>query len=322
MTTTFLRKWFSRPVRPRIVTLGNQKGGSGKTTTGMHLMVGLMNCGYKVGCLDLDGDQATLSHFMENRKRQSRALAIPLDMPAYRRIDNSLEASVASSEEDETQRLDQALTDLQGCDYVVIDTPGHDSFLSRMGHILAEHLITPMNDSFLDLDVLVRLDTEGRKIIGPSSYSVAVLDRWGLRMLVTGKPLDWLVIRNRLAHLDNRNNRQIEKVLHQLAPRLGFRMAHGFGERVIYRELFPKGLTLLDPVDEKIAKGASSSRAAARDEVWALMNAIGLKEGTQAEFTWKQKAGLPLSGMRNSGGVAGGVPGRPPLAAARHDDHH
>lgn len=322
MTTTFLRKWFGRPVRPRIVTLGNQKGGSGKSTTGMHLMVGLMSCGYKVGCLDLDGDQATLSHFMENRKRQSRISRFPLDMPAYRRIDNSLEASVASSEEDETQRLDAALTDLQDCDYVVIDTPGHDSFLSRMGHILADCLITPMNDSFLDLDVLVRLDAEGCKITGPSSYSVAVLDRWGLRMLVTGKPLDWLVIRNRLAHLDNRNNRQIEKLLQQLAPRLGFRVAHGFGERVIYRELFPKGLTLLDPFDDKTAKGAASSRAAARDEVWALMNAIGLKEVGQAELSWKQKIGLPLSSLRKAGRDSGGIESRPPLAAARHSDSH
>ncbi len=316
MTTAFLRRWLAKPVRPRVITLGNQKGGSGKTTTGMHLMVGLMSCGYKVGSLDLDGDQATLSHFMENRKRQSKTSSFPLDMPRHRRIDNSLEASVAQAEEDETERLDEALTELQDCDYVIVDTPGHDTFLSRMGHILADCLITPMNDSFLDLDVLVRLDGEGRKVVGPSSYSVAVLDRWGLRMLVTGKPLDWLVIRNRLAHLDNRNNRQVEQLLEQLAPRLGFRLAHGFGERVIFRELFPKGLTLLDPFDDSVAKGSSSSRAAARDEVWALMNAIGLKETAQAESHWKTKLGLPLSGLRPSLGESGSARSRPSLAAS------
>jgi chromosome partitioning protein len=34
--------------------------------------------------------------------------------------------------------------------------------------------------------------------------------------------------------------------MNELSRRVGFRIIPGLGERVIYRELFPKGLTLLD----------------------------------------------------------------------------
>ena len=298
MSTTFLREWFAKPVRPRIITFGNQKGGSGKTTSAMNVMIGLMSCGYSVGSIDLDGDQATFTHFVENRRRQNESSAVPLDMPTHRMIENSLEATVAEAEEDETTRLAAALKSLGDKDYIVIDTPGNDTYLARLGHILADTLISPMNDSFLDLDVLVRLDSDGRRIIGPSSYAIQVLDRWGLRVLITGKAFDWIVIRNRLAHLGNRNSELMTNLLNQLAPRLGFRTAPGFGERVIFRELFPKGLTLLDPQAGEIHPRQARSRAAARDEVWALLNAIGLDESPQARSRWDRKLSLDLSGSR------------------------
>ena len=300
MTTAFFRKWFAKPVRPRIITFANQKGGSGKTTSAMNVTVGLMSCGFKVGSLDLDSDQATFTHFVENRRRQAGISRFPLDMPHHRLIDGSLQATIADAEEEETDNLEAALWDLQDCDYVVIDTPGNDTFLSRLGHILANTLITPMNDSFLDLDVLVRLDAGGRRITGPSGYAVQVLDRWGLRVLVAGEPFDWIVIRNRLAHLGNRNSQQLEELLVQLAPRLGFRFARGFGERVVFRELFPAGLTLLDAETCNDKQATSSSRTAARDEVWALLNTIGLSELPQARATWNKKLGVSLSGSRFS----------------------
>jgi hypothetical protein len=140
MSTTFLREWFAKPVRPRIITFGNQKGGSGKTTSAMNVMIGLMSCGYSVGSIDLDGDQATFTHFIENRRRQSESSAVPLDMPTHRMIENSLEATVAEAEEDETARLAAALKSLGDLDYIVIDTPGNDTYLARLGHILADTL--------------------------------------------------------------------------------------------------------------------------------------------------------------------------------------
>ena len=298
MSTKLLRDWFSKPVRPRVVTFGNQKGGSGKTTSAMNVMIGLMGCGYSVGSVDLDGDQATFTHFVENRRRQAESYPFPLDLPEHRLVENSMEATVADAEEDESRRLAEALDSLKHCDYIIIDTPGNDTYLARLGHILADILITPINDSFLDLDVLVRLDSDGRRIIGPSSYAVQVLDRWGLRVLITGKAFDWIVIRNRLAHLSNRNSGQMVSLLEQLAPRLGFRLAPGFGERVVYRELFPKGLTLLDPEEATVRGKFASSRAAARDEVWSILNAIGLEESPQARAQWDRKISLQLSQSR------------------------
>jgi chromosome partitioning protein len=278
MTPDFLQDWFRKPVRPRVVVLGNQKGGSGKSTTAIHLVFGLMSCGYSVGSVDLDGDQATLTHFVENRKRLAARGDALLAMPEHRLVESSLKRTVARAEEDEATRVAQAFAELLDQDYIVVDTPGSDTFLSRLGHILADILVTPLNDSFLDLDVLVRIDPDGQTITGPSSYSLAVLDRWGLRMMVGGRPLDWVVIRNRLSHLRARNHRQMEGLLEQLVPSLGYRLAPGFGERVVYRELFVQGLTVLDLPEPARWRLGNKSHAAARNEVWGLMKSIGLVE--------------------------------------------
>ena len=275
MTPDFLQVWFRKPVRPRVVVLGNQKGGSGKSTTAMHLIVGLMNSGYSVGCVDLDGSQATLTHFIENRRRLAAAKGSFLEMPEHRLVEASLESDVTRVEAEEAARVATAFEDLLDQDYIVVDTPGSDTFISRLGHVLADTLITPLNDSFLDLDVLVRVDHDGQSFTGPSRYSMAVLDRWGLRVLAGGAPLDWVVIRNRLAHNRARNNQRMEQLLEQLSPTLGYRLAPGFSERVIFRELFVQGLTILDQAPAKW-RLPNRSHAAARSEVWALLESIGL----------------------------------------------
>ena len=200
MSTDFLRRWFERPVRPRIIVVGNQKGGSGKSTTAMHLIIGLMNCNYAVGSIDLDADQATLTHFIENRTRFAATVGAILSAPEHRHVTSSQKTSLAEVEKEEARRLAATLEGMLDRDYIIVDTPGTDNFLSRLGHVLADTLITPINDSFLDLDVLVRIDPDGKTIAGPSGYAIAVLDRWGLRMMMGGRPLDWIVIRNRLAH--------------------------------------------------------------------------------------------------------------------------
>jgi chromosome partitioning protein len=283
MTPDFLQAWFRKPVRPRVIVLGNQKGGSGKSTTAIHLISGLLNCGYAVGSVDMDGDQATLSHFMENRERQLADGEGILAMPEHRLVEPSQETNLAAAEEDGAARVAQAFEELIDRDYIVVDTPGADTFISRLGHVLGDILVTPLNDSFLDLDVLVRIDTDGRTITGPSSYSLAVLDRWGLRMLVGGPPLDWVVMRNRLSHVHTRNHRQLESVLTQLAPSLGYRLAPGFGDRVIYRELFAQGLTVLDLPARRRWRLGNKSHAAARNELWALLKAVGLSDEASAD---------------------------------------
>ncbi len=290
MTPEFLQDWFRKPVRPRVVVLGNQKGGSGKSTTAIHLVFGLISCGYSVGSIDLDGDQATLSHFIENRKRQTTSGETVLSMPEHRLVEPSQETNRADAEEDETRRFAEAFEGLLDQDYIVVDTPGSDSFVSRLGHVLADMLITPLNDSFLDLDVLVRVNPDGKTITGPSSYSLAVLDRWGLRMFVGGRPLDWVVMRNRVSHVRTRNQRQLDDILTQLAPALGYRLAPGFGDRVIYRELFVQGMTVLDLPARGRWRLGNKSHAAARDELWALLKGIGLDEKSGADTAQPKRA--------------------------------
>jgi len=181
------------------------------------------------------------------------------------------------------EALDAALAELAGQDVVVIDTPGSDSHLSRLGHACANTLITPLNDSFLDLDVLANVDVGGRTVLGPSTYSQMVWEQRQQRARAGLPAMDWIVMRNRLSHVDARNKREIIRLLELLAGRIHFRIAPGFGERVIFRELFPKGLTLLDILDEAPGFRLSLSHIAARQEVRALLQAIGLPEQPEVE---------------------------------------
>lgn len=262
--------------RPHILVLGNEKGGSGKSTTGMHLIVALLKRGFRVGSIDLDARQGSLSRLIENRVAFAESSGRPLELPEHRRVFRS-EAEVRSAARyEERQALDDALESLTACHYIVIDTPGSDSYLSRLGHTCADTLVTPLNDSFLDLDLLARIDHEGKRVMSPSLYSQMVWEQRQQRAAANLAPIDWVVMRNRLSHIDARNKREIGALLEQLGKRIGFRLAPGFGERVIFRELFPTGLTLLDLRDEDVGVQLNMSHVAARQEVRALLQAIGL----------------------------------------------
>ncbi len=264
--------------RPHVIVLGNEKGGSGKSTTAMHLIVALLRDGHTVGSIDLDARQGTLSRYIENRQAFARESGISLPMPEHRRLHRSTADSVIAAREHEGACLSAAAAELSACDFIVMDTPGSDNSLSRLGHARADTLITPLNDSFLDLDLLARLDGEGRRILGPSLYSEMAWEQKKRRALADGGSIDWIVMRNRLSSLDARNKQNIGRLLEQLSRRIGFRLAPGFTERVVFRELFPRGLTLLDlrQVDGSIA--LNMSQVAARQEVRALLQAIGLPQ--------------------------------------------
>ena len=261
----------------RVLVLGNEKGGSGKSTTAMHVIVALLRRGFRVGSIDLDARQGTLSRMLENRAAYAAASGRDLALPDHRRVARVDAATRAESQDAERSALDTALRDLLGLDFVVIDTPGSDSFLSRLGHASADVLITPLNDSYLDLDLLARIDVQGRQVLGPSLYSQMVWEQRQQRALAGLAPMEWIVMRNRLSHIDARNKRDIGRLLELLGNRIGFRLAPGFGERVIFRELFPKGLTLLDLTDDKTESfSLTMSHIAARQELRALLQAIAL----------------------------------------------
>lgn len=260
----------------RVIVLGNEKGGSGKSTTAMHLIVALLQTGKQIGVIDLDARQGTLSRYIENRRAFVTQGGPKLPLPELVRVERSELPNRAEARQDESERLEAALKELEGCDLVVVDTPGSDNTLSRLGHMLADVLVTPLNDSFIDLDLLARLDPEGNKILGPSVYSEMVWEQRQNRARAGRPPLEWIVMRNRLAHVDARNKREIGRLLDELAKRIGFRLAPGFGERVIFRELFPKGLTLLDLKERGAGVELTMSHVAARQEVRQLLDTIGV----------------------------------------------
>lgn len=262
--------------RGHIIVIGNEKGGSGKTTTSMHLIVGLLRLGFKVGSMDIDARQRSLTRYVENRKATMASESTTLPMPAHVVINRSPFNTTEDSEADERDRFTRALArQLANCDFVVIDSPGSDTYLSRLAHSYADTVITPVNDSFVDLDVLASVDGITMKIQKPSIYSEMLWEQKMQRAKRDGGSIDWVVMRNRLSNIDARNKRMITKVMEELTKRLGFRLAPGFSERVIFRELFLLGLTVLDVVEtNKSGSTLSMSHLAARQEVRDLLNSL------------------------------------------------
>jgi chromosome partitioning protein len=263
---------------PRVIVLGNEKGGTGKSTTAMHLIVALLGGGRKVGSIDLDGSQGTLTRYIANRESFVKKTGRKIAMPLHRCLESSEAPGRAEARAEEEGLLDQALSAMADCRFVVIDTPGSNTHLARLGHAQAHSLITPLNDSFLDIDVLARVDRDRRAVLEPSRYCRMVLEEIERRKTTGTMPLDWIVMRNRLAHIDSRNSREIAGLLARLSKRLGFRLQPGFSERVVFRELFYRGLTLLDlPADLGEAR-ANARHAHALGEVRDLVEALALNE--------------------------------------------
>ena len=258
---------------PHVIVVGNEKGGSGKSTIAMHLIVGLMKGGFNIASIDLDASQGTLSRYIENRKAFSKASDHTLDLPEHRLFRCSDAPVRSDAELEDRANFETVLNELANHDFIVIDTPGSAGALSGLGLKFANTLITPLNDSFLDLDLLARIDTKGR-ISNLGQYAENVLSERHQRKMSNQGTLDWIVLRNRLTHIDARNKRQIGQLLEYLGTRLQFRLSDGFGERVIFRELFPKGLTLLDLRDGAVDTPLSMSHVVARQELRSLLNAV------------------------------------------------
>jgi len=268
-----------------VIVPGNEKGGSGKSTTAMHLIIALLKSGWKVGAIDLDLRQQRLSRYIENRKKFCEIKDKSLLFPIIAEAEPSSLDSRSASQEQETESLKSALQSLAGCDFAVIDCPGANTHLSRLAHLHADTIVTPLNDSFVDFDLLARLDPATGKVTGPSLYSEMV---WTARKqrAMTGVPggIDWVVMRNRLSATRARNKKNMGDKLEELAGRIGFRLARGFGDRVIYRELFPMGLTLLDlgGVGSPV-RLSTMSHVTARLEIRSLVAALNLPQGEAQE---------------------------------------
>ena len=259
-----------------IIVVGNEKGGAGKSTVSMHVATALARCGLTVGVLDLDLRQQTLARYLSNRAEYVAKAELNLPSPVFLALPVVDETTLQPGQHAADLRLSQAVAQLeQTCDFILIDCPGSHTRISQVAHSLADTLITPLNDSFVDFDLLAHVDSEGEEITGPSVYSEMVWNARQLRAQAGLKPIDWVVVRNRMGAQAMVNKEKMQRVIDKLARRIGFRTAPGFNERVIFRELFPRGLTLLDLRDTGV-KGLNISNIAARQELRDLIKALGL----------------------------------------------
>lgn len=271
----------------RVIVVGNEKGGAGKSTVSMHLCVSLMRMGKSVGVIDLDVRQRSLTRYLENRLRWMQSTGSRLPMPEIVRVDASTERDLDKAEAEETHRLVSSLQRLKKtCDFIIIDSPGGDTFLSRLAHIHADTLITPLNDSFVDFDLLGDVNPQTLEVIRPSFYSEMVWSCRKKKAQTSRRPIDWIVMRNRMSPLAARNKERVGEALNNLSKRIGFRLAPGLSERVIYRELFPAGLTLLDLTEKGSNVSFTMSHVAARQEMRDLLIILQLPELVGAEITF------------------------------------
>jgi chromosome partitioning protein len=278
------------PIRhSTVIVFGNGKGGTGKSTAAMHLIVGLLRDGYRVGAIDLDAQQATLTRYFDNRRIYASRQGLTLPQPLYRPVGRSELHDRRDAAAQESERLNRALDALEDCDFIVVDTPGTDNHLSREGHFNADILVTPLNDSFVDLDQLGRIDPTSREFQSMGQYAEMVWQQNNRRVELGQKSLEWLVMRNRVASLDSRNGQNMDRALADLADGLGLRLVAGFSERVIFRELFLDGLTLLDIRERGADVALTMSHMAALQEVRSLLREIGIERMLDREMvssTW------------------------------------
>lgn len=253
------------------IVFANEKGGTGKSTTAVHIAVALAYLGARVASIDLDPRQRTMHRYIENRLTTLEKRGLTLPTPDCEVFRGSSTGDLIAM----MRRMEA------NCDFLIIDNPGRDDPYARIAVENADTLVTPMNDSFVDFDLIGQVDAETFKVKKLSFFAELI---WEARMkrsrmtLEQQRPeMDWIVVRNRTGHVEARNQARLQKALTEMAKRVGFRVTQGLSERVIYRELLPSGLTLLD-------KGhlgeLGTSHLVARQELRALVKALALPEFT------------------------------------------
>lgn len=262
------------PGRARVIVVGNEKGGAGKSTVAALIATAMLYQGQRVSVIDLDLRQQSLSRLLANRRRWLPAAGVSAPMP----LEYKLAEEPARLADDQSSAMvlfrEAVELAMSNSDLLIIDTPGGDTAVSRAAHVQADQVVTPMNDSFVDFDVLGLVDPVSLRLVRPSHYAQEILHARAVRA-EHNRALDWVVLRNRLSGADTNNRHRVERALESLSEDIGFRIGPSLRERVGYREMFPFGLTLAD-VAAKVKPGTSAgARQVARDEVNALM--VGLR---------------------------------------------
>ena len=248
-----------------VIVFANEKGGTGKSTTAVHAAIALAAKGARVAAFDLDHRQRTMGRYLDNRAATARRTGRELPTPKHLTHDG-----------ESLERYQEALGELsRDAEFLVIDTPGRDDRFARLAITSADTLVTPMNDSFVDFDLIGQVDPDTFKVSRPSFYSELIWESRKARAKADGATIDWVVLRNRLQYVEAKNMRRVQEAMDQLAKRVGFRVIPGLSERVIYRELFPQGLTMLD---SREFGSMGLSHVAARQELREMMAGLQLPE--------------------------------------------
>lgn len=255
---------------PHHIVFANEKGGTGKSTTAVHVAIALASRGARVACIDLDSRQRTLARYLENRQDTIKRRGISLPMPLFDVFEHDSQA-----------RLEQQIDRMgREADFLVFDTPGRDDKYARFVATRAHTLVTPINDSFVDFDLIGQVDAENFKVRRLSFYAELIWEARKERARADGVTIDWVVVRNRLHNMEARNQQRMTDAIAELSKRVGFRSVPGLNERVIYRELFPSGLTLID-------KGhlgqLATAHVVARQELRELVTGLALPPVDQSK---------------------------------------
>lgn len=255
-----------------IIVVSNEKGGTGKSTISMHLAIKLMQEGFAVAVIDMDGRQGTLSRYVENRRNFCKTSGINLITPQLVTI---APADDFSQTAEHLKEIEQTVANMKKqYDALIIDTPGNKNYLFDKAHQFADTLITPMSDSLIDLNVLAEIDGMHPDSKKAGHYAQFV---WEIKkqLAARGKPLlNWIVVGNKVSSYNSRNKNQVFEYLSNLAKIYGFRVAPNIKDRVIYKELFLQGLTVLDLNCEHLKHKMSISHIAAKQEIKNLAEFI------------------------------------------------
>lgn len=285
-----------------VIVVGNEKGGSGKSTTAFHLAIHLLYQGFRVASIDVDSRQQTFTQYVRNRRDWAHAHDLKLPHTTHYHLPMTRSDSIKENQKLEFDLFRQAVMEIEGqVDYLIVDTPGFDTHLTRLAHSLADTLVTPLNDSVIDLDVMAHVDPVTGDPREMSHYARLVQRARTERLAIDGQTIDWVLVRNRIAMLSSRSMRMVQQALEKIAVRLGCRVAEGIAERVIFRSLFPTGLTVFDPLEEDLLGGLpSTSHISARQEYRALAEALQLPVSERAAArqaalaAWQETASQPI----------------------------
>ena len=247
-----------------IITFANEKGGVGKSTLAFHTAIALADKGQRVVAIDLDRRQRTLQRVLSYREGTATNLGVSLPMPEHAVLDRPNAAQLWQ----EILRLDGR------ADFIVIDAAGADSPIFRRAVAMADTLITPINSSFLDLELLGRHNPVSGAVNESGCFGTLVEELREAREAAGLGRTDWTVIKNRVRHTERRQAERIDEALHKLAIRHDFRIGHGLSERVAFRELFQFGLTHLDL---KHLPGMNRMKASTAAEIEALLDDLSLE---------------------------------------------